>query len=158
MSVPNPSVAPQPGTRAADKFTMSFVDSVGNIGAQWGYAADNEVYWRAGSSGLWNYTGLYANAGNWDGIRIEIDLTSDTFKLNYYEVSTNSWLSLAAAGTPLGTAMTNLTNIGWRLEDGTNIGVGGKNFFDDFSVQIPAPGAAGLLAFGAAAAVRRRRS
>jgi hypothetical protein len=155
--LPNPDVPAQPGTRAGDKFFMSFKDSSGNIGAQWGYARDNEVYWRSGSSGPWNYTGIIANNGNWDGIKIDIDLTADTFALNYYKVSTNTWLNLAPAGTALGTAMTNLTTIGWHLEDGTNNGVGGKNFFDDFNVTIPAPGAAGLLALGGLMLGRRRR-
>lgn len=155
--LPNPDVPTQPGTRAGDKFYMSFVDSSGNIGAQWGYARDNEVYWRAGSSGPWNYTSIIANSGNWDGVRISIDLTADTFALDYYKVATNLWVNLAPAGTPLGAAMNNLTNIGWHLEDATNNGVGGKNFFDDFSVSIPAPGSAGLLALAGAAGLRRRR-
>lgn len=155
--LPNPDVPTQPGTRAGDKFHMSFVDSSGNVGAQWGYARDNEVYWRAGSSGPWTYTSIIANSGNWDGVRISIDLTADTFALDYFKVATSSWVNLAPAGTPLGATMNNLTNIGWHLEDGTNNGVGGKNFFDDFTVNIPAPGAAGLLGLAGLAAMRRKR-
>jgi hypothetical protein len=155
--LPNPDVMAQPGTRAGDKFFMSFKDSSGNIGAQWGYARDNEVYWRAGSSGPWNYTGVIANSGNWDGIKISIDLTADTFALDYYKVATSSWVNLAAAGTALGASMTNLTNLGWHLEDATNNGVGGKNFFDDVGFGIPAPGSAGVLALAGLVAMRRRR-
>lgn len=156
---PNPSDPPNPdGTPAGDKFSLGFMDSVGNIGAQWGYARDNEIYWRPGSAGPWTYTGIYADPGDWDGVRIDIDLTADTFSLDYYDVSSTTWLNLAPAGTPLGAAMGNFTTLRWLLEDGVNSGVGGKNFFDDSSFIIPAPGAAGLLALAGAAAARRRRS
>ncbi len=154
----SPNMPPNPaGTPAPDRFTQSFRDSSGNIGAQWGYATDNEIVWRSNISGPWNYTGLYANAGMWDGISAQIDLSSDTFQLDYYNVATNTWTVLAAAGTPLGTAMTDFTGLRWQLEDGTNGGVGGKNFFDDATFVIPSPGSAGVLALGALAACRRRR-
>lgn len=155
---PNPADASNAGLPPQDKFIMSFVDAGGAIGAQWGYARDNEVYWRPGSSGAWNYTGVYANAANWDGIRFAVDLTADTFKLDYYVVASNTWTNLAPAGTALGVPMANLTRLGWQLEDGVTTGVGGKNFFDDFSFNVPAP--ATLPAFGVLAllATRRRRA
>jgi hypothetical protein len=141
----------------AEKFTMSFKDSANTTGVQWGYARDNEVYWRAGNAGPWTYTGIYANASNWDGIRMNIDLSNDTFELEYYIVASNTWTTLAPAGTALGAPMTNLTTLGWRLEDGVNSGTGGKNYFDDFGFSIPAPSSAGVLALAGLAALRRRR-
>jgi hypothetical protein len=153
----SPSTPPNPGTHGADRFTQSVVDSGGNIGAQWGYLTDNEVVWRASASGPWTHTGVFANAGSWDGISMDIDLTADTFELRYYNVATNTWSVLAPAGTALGLAMGNFTALRWQLEDGTNGGVGGKNFFDDASFVIPAPGAVSFLALPALVACRRRR-
>jgi len=140
-----------------DKFAMSFKDAANNTGLQWGYAADNEVYWRTNTSGPWTYTGVYANAANWDGVKVTIDLTAGTFGLDYYVVSTNTWQNMVAAGTLLGMPMTNFTTLGWQLEDNVFSGVGGKNFFDDFSIAIPSPSAAALLGLGGLLAARRRR-
>ncbi len=126
---PNP-VDPVP---KVDKFAMSFRDSLGNTGLQWGYARDNEVTWRTTSSGPWNYTGIYADAANWDGVLLDVDLTTDTFLLDYYDISAATWYNLAPAGTPLGSPLLDLTVLRWQLEDGIASGVGGKNFFDDFS-------------------------
>jgi hypothetical protein len=152
-SPPDPSGAP-----GADRFTQSFMDSSGNIGAQWGYCVDNQLVWRSSASGPWNYTGIFANAAMWDGISAQINLTNDTFQLDYYDVGTNTWTTLAPAGTPLGVPMGNFTALRWQLEDGTNGGVGGKNFFDDATFVIPAPPAAGVLGLGLLVACRRRRS
>jgi len=146
-----------PGTRPRDKFAMSFKDAANNTGLEWGYAADNEVYWRTNTSGPWTYTGVYANAANWDGVKVTIDLTAGTFGLDYYVVSTNTWQNMVAAGTLLGTPMSNLTTLGWQLEDNVFSGVGGKNFFDDFSFNIPSPSASGVLALAGLALARRRR-
>jgi hypothetical protein len=152
-----PEAPPVPGLRAGDKFHLSMMDSLGNIGAQWGYARDNEIVYRPGSAGPWIYTGQYATAGSWDGMNMQIDLTSDTFQLDYYDVGLNVWITLAPAGTPLGTPMNDLSQLRWQLEDGVNSGLGGKNFFDDSTFIIPAPGAAMLLGLGGLAAMRRRR-
>jgi len=154
----NPNDPINPGTHPLDKFNLSFMDSSGNIGAQWGYARDNEIYWRAGSAGPWNYTGLYANNGAWDGMSVKIDLTADTFQIDYYDVIGNTTINIAPAGTALGAAMNNLTTLRWQLEDGVNSGVGGKNFFDDATFTIPAPGSLGLFGLGALVGLRRRRS
>lgn len=154
---PNPGDTPNPGTPRQDKFTMSLVDSSGNVGMEWGYARDNEVSWRDGPSSSWNYTGIFANATNWDGIKVDIDLSSDTFQLDYYVVSTNTWTTLAPAGTALGAGMTNFTTIDWELVDGLSAGIGGKNFFDDFTFVIPAPSSVALGAMGLLLAARRRR-
>lgn len=157
---PNPSDPVSPdGTPPGDKFILSLTDSIGNIGAQWGYARDNEIYWRAGSTGAWNYTGVYADASNWDGVRIDIDLSADTFGIDYYDVGTNTWASIAAAGTALGTPMADLTHLGWSLVDGVSSGLGGKNYFDDFSfhVSVPTPGTLALTASGLLLTARRRR-
>jgi hypothetical protein len=154
----SPNMPPNPaGTPAPDRFTQSIMDSSGNIGAQWGYASDNEMVWRTNPSGPWTYSGIYANAAMWDGISMQIDLTSDTFQLDYYDVATNTWSTLAPAGTPLGVAMANFTSLRWQLEDGTNGGVGGKNFFDDATFVIPAPPAAVALGMGLLLTGRRRR-
>ncbi|MGE0480418.1 MAG: PEP-CTERM sorting domain-containing protein [Phycisphaerae bacterium] len=156
--MPNPNEPPNPdGTPAHDKFIQSFKDSSGNIGAQWGYARDNEVYWRAGSSGPWNYTGIYATAADWDGTRMSIDLGNDTFQFEYYDVGSNTWTTLAPAGTALGVAMSDLTRLGWALDDNLSSGIGGKNFFDDAAFTIPEPSTALLAGLGAAALLRRRR-
>jgi MYXO-CTERM domain-containing protein len=145
------------GARPFDRFTQSLMDASGNIGVQWGYARDNEMLWRANASGPWNYTGVHANAGLWDGITLTLDLTNSTFGLNYFNVVANTTTTLAPAGTAMGTPMANFTGLRWRLEDGTNGGVGGKNFFDDASVSVPAPGAFALLGLGGLALGRRRR-
>jgi hypothetical protein len=147
----------------ADKFRLSFRDSLGNIGMEWGYGRDNTVTWRTSPSSAWNYTSILANASNWDGVRVDIDLGADTFSFDYYDVSANLWSNVVPAGTALGTPLQDLTNLDWRLEDAVNSGVGGKNFFDDFSFQtaVPeaVPGAALPLLFaGAAFAARRRQS
>lgn len=156
--MPNPNEPPNPdGTPANDKFIQSFTDSSGNIGVQWGYARDNEVYWRAGSSGSWNYTGIYATAADWDGTRMSIDLTNDTFQFEYYDATTTLWSTLAPAGTALGVAMSDLTRLGWALDDNLSSGIGGKNFFDDASFTIPEPSTALLAGLAAVALLRRQR-
>lgn len=160
VAVPNNTGAP-----AIDKFTMSFVDSLGNVGLQWGYARDNEVVWRDSSSNNWNYTGIYAadQSGNsWDGVKVEIDLTADTFKLDYFDLSANAWINLAPSGTSLGQSMTDFTVLRWQLEDDTSTHFFGKNYFDDFSFNVvPEPSTIVLGIFGAialgAVAIRRRR-
>ena len=144
--------------RAPDKFTMSFKDNAGNIGLQWGYTRDNEVVWRA--NGGWTYTGIYDNAGAWDGVRLNIDLTADTFQLEYYLDATSTWLTLAPAGTALGTPMGDLSKLDWQMEDAVSSGMyGGKNFFDDFSFTYPtpAPGTLALVGLGGLIGIRRRR-
>lgn len=153
----NPPLPNGTGASAPDKFTMSFKDSVGNIGLQWGYTEDNEVVWRTLATNNWTYTGLYANSNNWDGVVLDLDLTSDTFQLNFFDSATSITTTLAPSGTAMGQAMGDFTHIGWQLEDDTFLGTGGKNFFDDFGFVVPAPGAAGLLGLGALAALRRRR-
>lgn len=153
----NPPLPNNTGGSAPDKFTMSFKDSVGNIGLQWGYTEDNEITWRANYLGAWNYTGIYGNSNNWDGVVLDLDLTNGSFKLDYFNSVTFITTNLASAGTLMGQGMGDFTNIGWQLEDDTFTGTGGKNFFDDFSFVVPAPGAAGLFGLGALCALRRRR-
>lgn len=158
---PNPADPPDPsGAKPRDKFTMSFLDQTGNVGFQWGYAADNEVYWRTSSSNSWNYTGVFADATNWDGVRADIDLTAQTFGLDYYDVSTNTWSNMIPVGTGLGMSMANLTRLGWQLEDDVFTGTGGKNFFDDFTFasSVPEP-SSWIFALAAASglAIRRRK-
>ena len=48
--LPTVAVPNYTGSPSIDKFTLSFVDSLGNVGLQWGYARDNEVVWRDSSS------------------------------------------------------------------------------------------------------------
>ena len=77
---PNPGDTSDPsGAPSKDKFTMSFKDSLGNIGLEWGYARDNAVYWRTSPSNPWTPTAFVADQTNWDGLRVNIDLTLDTF-------------------------------------------------------------------------------
>lgn len=155
----SPGDVPQPGGRPADRFTQSVMDTAGNIGAQWGYARDNQIVWRAAASGLWNYTGLYAT-GTWDRMLIDMNLTNDTFRLTYIaaaDSATPVTTILAPGGTAMGQTMGDFTRLRWQLEDGTNGGIGGKNFFDDASFTVPAPGALGLLGAGVVVVSRRRR-
>ena len=140
-----------------EKFIMSFLDSSGNTGLQLGYTRDNQVYWRPGSSGTWNYPGITADSTNYDGFRLDIDLTNQTFGLKYFDVSTSITSTLAAAGTPLGATMSNLTNLRWWLDDQTILGVGGKNFFDDFAFRVVPEPACGLLVVAAACFLARCR-
>ena len=73
----------------------------------------------------------------------------DTFSMDYFDVSANTWTNLVPAGTAMGQAMNDFTNIRWQLEDGLAAGVGGKNFFDDFSFStVPEPSTLLLFAFG----------
>jgi hypothetical protein len=158
---PNPADPPDPsGANPRDKFTMSFIDQSGNVGFQWGYAAENQVYWRTSSSNPWNYTGVFADATNWDGVSVDIDLNSQTFGLDYYDVSTNTWSNMIPSGTALGMSMANLTRLGWQLEDNVFTGTGGKNFFDDFKFSSNVPEPSSMVLFGFAASLiswRRRR-
>jgi hypothetical protein len=159
---PNPSDPPNPsGALPRDKFIMSFTDSVGDIGLQVGYAGDNHVYWRPGSSGSWNYSGIFADATNWDQFSVSIDLTNDTFEINYHQIVPNINTTLAPAGTPLGAGMADLTHLRWWLSDQVLGGVGGKNFFDAFGFdvpQIPEPSTAVLVLVAAyGMALKRRR-
>ncbi len=157
---PNPS--DPVGIPPRDKFIMSFEDSGGNIGLQIGYAGDNNVYWRPGSSGAWTFSGIIANSSNWDQFSVSIDLGADTFGISYHEIAPNITSTLAAAGTPLGAAMQDLTHLDWWLNDLVLGGTGGKNFFDNFGFtvsNIPEPSSLLLLTLGACSAwlPRRRR-
>ncbi len=156
---PNPADPPNPAGHPTDKFTLSLKDSLGNIGMQWGYARDNHVAWRDSPFSPWNYTGIYADATNWDGIDIQVDLTNDTFGLDYYDVGTNTWSTMVPAGTPLGLPLQNITTLRWQLEDGVFSGTGGKNYFDDFNIQtaVPEPSSIALVALGGLALLPRLR-
>ncbi len=136
---PNPGDSNGAGSLATDKFTMSFKDSANNIGFQWGYLRDNSVVWRTNPSGPWTPTSFIADQSNWDGLQIKIDLTTDTFSIDYFDISASTTTNMVPAGTALNVPMTNLTTLGWQLEDGLFAGVGGKNFFDDFSFTNPVP-------------------
>ena len=155
----DPDSPPDPTGQHAIKFTMSFMDAAGNIGAQWGYSRDNQIGWRDGPSSSWNWTAWNAGPPDWNGFRVNLDLTSDTFAMDYYDEPSNTWNNIVGTGTPMGTAMTNFTTIRWQLEDNVYLGVGGKNFFDDssFGGFVPAPGSVGLIAGGLLLASRRRR-
>jgi hypothetical protein len=158
---PNPGDTPDPsGAASKGKFTMSFKDSLGNIGFQWGYLRDNAVVWRDDPSDPWNATAFIADQTNWDGLTVNIDLTADTFAMDYYDVSTNTTTNIVPAGTAMGQAMSDFTVLGWRLEDGLFAGNAGKNFFDDFSFNVvPEPSSLVLMVLGCAAicGVRRKR-
>lgn len=149
------------GTVAREKFTMSVGDNAGNIGFQWGYARDNTVLWRTSPSGSWNYTSMIADQNNWDGVKFNIDLTADTFGIDYFDASANSWGTLVPAGTPMGAAMNNFSRLGWQLEDGVSgnaLSIAGKNYFDDFSfVVAPEPTSLTILAASGVLLRRRRR-
>ena len=153
-----------------EKFYMSFTDSTGNIGFQWGYAHDNTVIWRAGSTGSWNYTSIVADCtnyignnpnNNYDGVTAYLNLSTQTFQLDYFDVSANLTTTIAAAGTSLGATMIDQTHLGWWLDDNLTSGIGGKNFFDDFSFNVPTsspePASLAVLGLGGLALIARRR-
>jgi len=158
---PNPGDTPNPGTAPKDKFTMSFKDSLGNIGFQWGYLRDNAVVWRDDPSDPWIPTTFVADQFNWDGLTVNIDLTANTFGMDYFDVSASTTTAIVPAGTPLGQAMTDFTVLGWKLEDGLFSGNAGKNFFDDFSFHaaVPEPSSLVLTALACATllGIRRKR-
>jgi hypothetical protein len=138
---PNPI---DPGPQ--EKFIMSFKDSSGNVGLQLGYERNNQVIWRAGNTGSWNTPAIIADSTNYDGWSVDVNLTTQTFNLNYFDVSTSLTIPVALA-VPLGNPMTNLTHLDWWLNDSVSSGVGGKNFFDDFSfTAVPEPSSAMCLA------------
>ena len=137
---------------------MSFRDSGGNVGFQWGYDRGNAVYWRTSSSNPWTPTSIIADQTNWDSVKVNIDLTADTFSIDYFDISANTWSNMVPAGTALGMAMTDLTFLQWQLEDGLFAGQGGKNFFDDFSFFVPEPSALALAAVAFVFVGRRRRA
>lgn len=153
----DPDQALPPGQLPRDKFTMSWKDGAGNTGFEFGYSRDNQVSWRTTVAGAWNYTGIYINPSDWEGVRANIDLTNDTFGLDFYDESANLWITLAPAGTAMGTPMNNFTTLRWQLEDAVSNGIGGKNMFDDFTFNIPTPGALGVLGLGLGVWARRRR-
>lgn len=159
-----PSPPPRPdGTpgQSPIKFTMSLLDSSSNIGFQWGYARDNTVMWRDNPSNPWNYTSVIANNINWDGVRFNMDLTGDTFGIDYYEVNTNTWSAMVPAGTPMGSVMANFTHIDWQLEDNVvlanGVNLGGKNYFDDFQFTVPEPTSFAAAGLGLTLLAGRRR-
>jgi hypothetical protein len=155
-SDPDPPVQP-----IQEKLIMSYTDSGGNIGFQWGYARDNSVYWRPGSSGAWNPTGVVADNLQYDGVTVDIDLTSQTFGINYFDTSTSTNITIVPGLTPLGASMADFTHIGWSLTDNVLSGPGGwggKNFFDDFSFKaVPEPGSVLAASCGLTACLFRRR-
>ncbi len=157
---PNPTDIFNPGGPIrTEKFIMSFKDSASSIGLQLGYTGFNQVYWRAGSSGAWNLTGVIADSTNWDGFDVDIDLTSQTFGIDYFDVSASSWSTLVPAGTPLGASMQDLTHLGWWLDEQVTLGTGGKNFFDDFAFHaVPEPAGAALLGIGSVCLAARRKA
>lgn len=162
--MPNPADAPPAdGTLPPVKFAMTLLDSAANPAFQWGYAFDNTVVWRDSPANPWNYTAVVADQANWDGVRFDLDLSADTFGIDYYDVGTNAWSTLVPAGTPMGSAIANLTHLDWQLSDAVNIWgsptVGGKNYFDDFSFTVvPEPATlAAVTAFLSTLAVRRPR-
>ncbi len=166
-TLPKAPVVGSDGTLSnPDKFSLSFMDTNDNIGLQWGYAKDNEVYWRTNTSGPWNYTGVYAanqSSNQWDGVKVSIDLSSDTFGLDYYDVGTNTWSNMVAAGTPLGTPLQDFTKLRWQLEDDGGTFFAGKEYFDDFSfsssvVPEPGMGALGTMAILCGLGFRRKRA
>ena len=102
-----------------------------------------------------------ADQSNWDGLTVDMDLTNNTFSMDYYDVSLNTTFPLVPT-TLMGQAMNDFTVLGWQLEDGLFAGNAGKNFFDDFSfnVAIPEPGSMALAALACISAlgIRRKRT
>ncbi len=156
---PNPDLPPpSDGSAPKDKFTLTFKDNVGNVGFQWGYDRSNNVYWRPNSTSSWSAPFIVADSTNYDGIEVNIDLSADTFGIDYYDLSTNTWSAMVPAGTPLNQPMGNLAELQWQLEDNVSGGVGGKNFFDDFTIkQVPEPSSLALVALVIPALTRVRR-
>lgn len=157
--VPNLHQPNNTGALPADKFTMSLGDNGGNVGLQWGYARDNTVTWRTSSSSAWNYTSVVADDLAWDGVKFNLNLTSKTFGIDYFDASANTWSPLVPAGTAMGAPMANFTQIAWQLEDGTSgnaLSIAGKNYYDDFGFVIPEP-AMTLVSMAMTALLRRTR-
>jgi hypothetical protein len=138
------------------KFAMSITDSTGNVGFEWGYLRDNTVLWRQGNANPWNTTTLSGDPFDYDGITFSVDLTAQTFTLDYYDISANLTTNLAT-NLALGATMTDFTHIGWYMTDNVYTGVGGKNFFDDFAFSVPEPASALLLLAALTPLLKKRR-
>jgi hypothetical protein len=157
---PNPGDSNNSGSKIGEKFSLTFRDNLGNVGFQWGYDRANGVTWRTSSSNPWNATTIVADQTNWDSVKVNLDLSADTFSIDYFDISANTWSNMVPAGTALGMAMSNLTFLQWELVDDLSAGQGGKNFFDDFSFfqQVPEPSSLALAGLAVACLARRRRS
>ncbi len=155
---------PNPGDAASisglnDKFTMTFKDSSGNVGFQFGYDRDNLVTYRANPSTAWISTTITADQNFYDGVRFDIDLTNETFSFDYFDFTASSWTNIVT-GAAMYQAMDDLSVLGWQLEDGILAGnLLGKNLFDDFSFgePVPEPTSLALIALVGAIAVGFRR-
>lgn len=159
--------APGPVTAPNDGLWLTFRDSAGNIGFQFGYDTTYELRYRDGTNPL----GSWTNAGHilgrpwasgqfpcgvqapncinviYDRLDFSLDLLNDTWSLDVLSGVDGTTKTLVS-NMAFGQSLLNFTEIDWHVSYGNE-----KGFFDDSAfvvrpAQVPEPGTFAMVALG----------